>query len=71
MLRVMSLSRNGTKCAAMFCADTTREKICDRFKTRVSTRYSDSALGTHYLVEDLLGFRPGVFPGVFLLSRRR
>ncbi|CAK1789521.1 hypothetical protein VCRA2112O188_250003 [Vibrio crassostreae] len=23
------------------------------------------------IVEDLLGFNPGVFPGVFLLSRRR
>nr|WP_306804116.1 hypothetical protein [Providencia sp. PROV024] len=41
------------------------------FRTRVSTTYTDSALGMSYLVEDLLGFRPGVFPGVFLLSRRR
>lgn len=24
-----------------------------------------------YFLEDLLGFSPGVFPGVFLLSRRR
>jgi len=26
---------------------------------------------SYYFFEDLLGFTPGVFPGVFLLSRRR
>lgn len=45
--------------------------MSDRFRRRVSTIYSDSVLEAHYLVEDLLGFKLGVFPGVFLLSRRR
>lgn len=47
-------------------------KACLSLATRVSATYSDSALvGLLYLVEDLLGFRPEVLPGVLLLSRRR